>query len=92
MAASSAPQDARFAIWRDAVKLTKAMRDRFAYGEVERDAAREHVFVPPCSIFDRMLAWLERQARLEREDANREVTEETEAGLRALKFKELSDG
>lgn len=66
-----------------AEKMTKAMRDRFEYGEVERDAARARLFHPAGGWCDRMLAWCQRMAREGREDAHQRVLDESE-GRRAL--------
>lgn len=62
-----------------AEKMTKAMRDRFEFGEVERDIARERLMLPPGGVFDRMLAWLQKQARAGREDAHEQVIKQHNA-------------
>lgn len=63
-------------------RLTKAMRQRFEFGEIERDISRERQMVPPGSIIDRMFGWLQDRAREGREEAHEQVMEE--AGRAAL--------
>lgn len=62
-------------------RLTKAMRERFEFGEIERDISRERQMVPPGSIIDRIFGWLQDRAREGREEAHDQVMEEARAAL-----------
>lgn len=63
------------------VKLTQAHRDRFDYGEIERDCARERQFLVPGGFWDRMFGWLQNVAKNRREDADAEIRRAENKGI-----------
>lgn len=62
-------------------KLTQAHRDRFEYGEIERDCARERQWCVPGGFWDRMFGWLQDVAKTGREEADAEIRRAASEGV-----------
>lgn len=59
----------------DETERRKLQKEIYEYGEVEREAARNADFVPQGGLMYRLMKWVERKCREERELLREELNE-----------------